>query len=149
MEDVLPEGAVLLDIDLVDKPRAISHVAGLLAALAGTAPETIEGALLAREALGSTGVGGGVALPHARLHSLRKTHAIFVRLVSPILYESIDSMPVDLLCAIVAPDEPNSDLLTAVSALARPLRDQLKKSVLRETRDVAQARKVLLSGEAP
>ncbi|MFN2425357.1 MAG: PTS sugar transporter subunit IIA [Candidatus Binatia bacterium] len=145
LEEVLPPGAVLLDLSLPDKAHALAHMAGLLAAAAGTSTETIEAALTAREALGSTGVGGAVALPHARLHVLRGTHAVFVRLASPIAFDSIDDKPVDLVCAVVAPDEPNAALLSAVSAVSRVLRDDAKKSALRATGDAAEARGILLA----
>ena len=145
LQEVLPPGSVLLDLGLPDKARAISHVAGLLAAASGVSPEVIEAALFAREALGSTGVGGGVGLPHARLHVLRGTHAVFVRLASPIPFDSIDSKPVDLVCAVVAPDEPNAALLTAVSAVSKVLRDAGKTAALRATRDAAEARGILLA----
>jgi PTS system nitrogen regulatory IIA component len=145
LDEVLPPGSVLLDLSLDDKARAISHVAGLLASAAHVSTETIEAALIGREALGSTGVGGGVALPHARLHVVRGTHAVFVRLSSPIGFESIDNQPVDLLCAVIAPDEPNAALLTAVSAVSRVLRDDAKKAALRATRDAGEARGILLA----
>ena len=144
LEEVLPPGSVLLDLSLSDKSRAISHVAGLLAEAAGTSAEVIEASLLAREALGSTGVGGGVGLPHARLHLLTRTHVVFVRLSAPINFESIDARPVDLLCGVVAPDEPNAELLTAVGAMARVLRDGAKTTRLRETRQAQEARQILV-----
>lgn len=144
LNEVLPPGSVLLDLSLPDKTRAISHVAGLLAAAAGTSTEIIEAALVAREALGSTGVGAGVALPHARLRTVRGSHAVFVRLASPIAFDSIDGKPVDLICAIIAPDKPNAALLTAVAAVSRVLRDAEKTAALRATRDAAEARSILL-----
>lgn len=147
LQEVLPPGAVLLDLGLPDKARAISHAARVLAAASGASPQVLEAALLAREALGSTGVGGGVGLPHARLHALHGTHAVFVRLASPIDFDSIDNNPVDLVCAVVAPDEPNAALLTAVSAISRVLRDAAKTAELRATQSSAVARDILLSSE--
>lgn len=148
LQEVLPPSSVLLDLGLSDKARAISHVAGLLAASAGLSAETIEDALVGREALGSTGVGGGVGLPHARLHVMRGTHAVFVRLASPIGFDSIDGNPVDLVCAIVAPDEPNAALLTAVAAVSRVLRDAGKTAALRTTQSAAVARDILLASDS-
>ncbi len=148
LQEVLPQGSVLLDLSLPDKSRAISHAARMLATASGTSTEVIEAALFAREALGSTGVGGGVALPHARLHVLRGTHAIFVRLASPIAFESIDSNPVDLVCAIVAPDEPNAALLSAVAAVSKVLRDAEKTAALRATQSAAVARDILLASNS-
>ena len=143
-EQVLTPDSVALDISLTDKSGTIAHVASLLASEAGVATELVEGALLAREALGSTGVGGGIALPHARLHLLYKTHAVFLRLLQPIGFEANDSRPVDLVCAIIAPDEPSGELLKAVSALSRVLRDSEKTAALRQSHDAEEARAILL-----
>jgi nitrogen PTS system EIIA component len=143
LEEVLPAGSVLLDLGITDKSHLLAGVAKLLAKSTGTAAATIESALLARENLGSTGVGGGVALPHARLHTLTETRCVFVRLASPIPFDAIDDKPVDLVCGLVAPDEPNAELLTALSAVSRVLRDTAKTAALRKTYDVAEARRIL------
>jgi len=147
LQEVLPPGAVLLDLSIPDKARALSHAARALATASGTPREIIEAALIAREALGSTGVGGGVGLPHARLHVLRRTHAVFVRLASPIPFDAIDNQPVDLLCAVIAPDEPSAALLTAVSAISRVLRNADKTAALRATQSAAVARDLLLTSD--
>lgn len=144
LNEVLSPGSVLLDLSLQNKARAISQVAALLGVSARIPAATIETALFAREALGSTGVGGGVGLPHARLHVLRSTHAVFLRLDTPIGFDSIDGKPVDLVCGIVARDEPNAELLTALGAISRVLRDATKTAALRETRDAEEARRILL-----
>jgi nitrogen PTS system EIIA component len=148
MNKVLPVDAVLLDVELVDKARAISEVAARLAESSSLTTEQIEGALLAREALGSTGVGDGVALPHARVHALSEPHAVFVRTSRPIVYESTDAKPVDLICAVVAPDEPSAALLTVVSAMAKRLRNQACKTLLRETKNADEARRALIGDVA-
>jgi nitrogen PTS system EIIA component len=144
LEQVLPPDSVSLDIPVTDKPRAIAHAATMLAFEAGMPREIVESALLAREALGSTGVGGGIALPHARLHHLEKTYAAFFRLLKPIGFESNDERPVDLVCAIIAPDQPSGELLTAVSQISRVLRDADKTAALRQSHDAEEARAILL-----
>ena len=144
LDQMLTPASVTLDIPLTDKPRAIAHAASLLASEAGMSTDEVEGALLAREALGSTGVGGGIALPHARLHRLAKTYAVFLRLLKPIGFESNDAKPVDLVCAIIAPDEPSGELLTALSKVSKVLRDAAKTAALRQSHDAAEARAILL-----
>lgn len=142
----LPPDAVHLDADLTSKALVIAHAADLLAAASGTSGEVIEHALLAREALGSTGVGSGVGLPHARLHDLTAPHAICIRLASPVAFDAIDGKPVDLICAVLAPDEPNAALLTTVSALSRTLRDAERVAELRGCASADDARGILLAG---
>ena len=143
-EQVLPPGSVRLGENLSSKAQAISRIAELLGAASGRAAEWIEAALLAREALGSTGVGSGVALPHARLHALSSTHAVLLRLSSPLDFGSIDAKPADLICGVIAPDEPNAELLTAVAAVSRVLRDAAKTQALRQAGDGEVARRILL-----
>lgn len=145
---VLPPDAVQLDVDATSKALVIAHAADLLAAASGVSGEAIEAALLAREALGSTGVGAGVGLPHARLHNLDAPHALFLRLATPIAFDAIDDKPVDLVCVVVAPDEPNAALLTTVSALSRTLRDAQQVADLRGCPSAEDARQVLLDGAA-
>lgn len=142
----LPPDSVQLDVELATKALVIAHAADLLAAASGASAEAIEAALLAREELGSTGVGQGVGLPHARLHVLHAPHAVFLRLAAPIGFDAIDGKPVDLVCAVIAPDEPNAALLTTVSALSRTLRDAARTAVLRGAATSEDARSVLLEG---
>jgi len=145
---VLPPDAVQLDVDATSKALVIAHAADLLAASSGVSGEAIEAALLAREALGSTGVGAGVGLPHARLHNLDAPHALCLRLASPIAFDAIDDKPVDLVCVVIAPDEPNAALLTTVSALSRTLRDAPQVAALRACPSAEDARQILLDGVA-
>lgn len=146
LESVLPPRCVLLDLGLADKAHVISGLAKLLAPSAGVPAGDIEQALVAREALGSTATGGGVALPHARLHSLRSTHGVFVRLSAPIEFDAPDGKPVDLVCGLIAPDEPTAELLGAVSAVARVLRDAGKTAELRRMLDAGEVRRILTGG---
>lgn len=146
MQEVLPAASVLLDVGPADKARAISLAAFHLSHAGQVPADAIETALLARESLGSTGVGGGVGLPHARLHTMRSTHAVFLRLARPIGFDAIDEKPVDLVCAVIAPDEPNAELLAAVSAISRVLRDADKTTQLRRTTSSSQAHELLMSG---
>lgn len=145
---VLPPDAVQLDVDASSKALVIAHAADLLAAASSVSGEAIEGALLAREALGSTGVGAGIGLPHARLHALQEAHAVCLRLATPVAFDSIDGKPVDVVCAVIAPDEPNAALLTAVSALSRVLKEAGQVAALRAATSAEAGRDILLAGAA-
>ncbi|WP_187428411.1 Nitrogen regulatory protein [Roseobacter fucihabitans] len=80
-------------------------------------------ALLAREALGPTGVGQGVALPHARLKGLDQVVGAFVLLDKPIDYDSVDRRPVDIAFALFAPEDAGVEHLKALAMVSRTLRD--------------------------
>jgi nitrogen PTS system EIIA component len=144
-EQALGTDCVMLDLPVADKAEALSRAAALLAQTAGTTAAKVERALLERESLGSTGVGAGVGIPHARMHGLARTCAVFLRLSEPIEFEAIDGKPVDLVCALIAPDEPSSEMLLAVSAVARSFRDPDCPNALRKATDAAAARRVLVA----
>lgn len=146
--EVLPPTSVALDLVISSKSAAIAQAAKMLEAVAGASAAAIEAALLAREAIGSTGVGAGIALPHARMHQLTHSHTVFLRLAAPIPFESMDGRTIDLLCAVIAPDEPNSAMLEVVGAMAGVLRNADKAAALRSADDPNEARALLISQES-
>jgi nitrogen PTS system EIIA component len=87
------------------------------------AAEQISGEILKREALGSTGTGGGVAIPHARTQGLHRSFGILARLNKPIDFEAIDGRPVDLVFLLLLPANPAGEQLNALASVARKLRD--------------------------
>lgn len=99
-------------------------VYGLSAAMA------IDG-LQERESLGPTGVGHGIALPHARLEGLDSIVGIFVRLEKPMDFDSIDRQPVDLIFTLFAPKDSGVDHLKALALISRTMRDQAVCAKLR------------------
>ncbi len=98
------------------------------------AAETVE-ALLDREALGPTGVGHGVALPHARINGLESVVGAFVMLEKPIDFGSVDRQPVDIAFALFAPEEAGVEHLKALALVSRTLRDSALCSKLRANLD--------------
>ncbi len=144
LESVLGAGSVVLDVPLAGKAEALAQASRMLAEVSGVPAAAIEAALSAREALGSTAVGSGIALPHARLHVLRSTHAVLLRLRPPIGFEASDGEPVSLMCAVIAPDNPRGDLLVAVSAFAKAFRDPARAEALRQAETPAALRDLLL-----
>ena len=86
--------------------------------------QMVRGEILKREQLGCTGIGGGIAIPHARLQNLKKPFGSLVRLRKPIGYDAIDSDLVDIVFLLASPDESGGEQLNALAAVARKLRDQ-------------------------
>jgi PTS system nitrogen regulatory IIA component len=84
----------------------------------------IYAALNARESLGSTGLGGGFALPHARIDRLDRMFGLFARMSSPIPYDAIDDEPVDLVFLLLIPAEAGGEHLAALAAISRQLRER-------------------------
>ncbi|MCB1725464.1 MAG: PTS IIA-like nitrogen regulatory protein PtsN [Chromatiaceae bacterium] len=134
---MLPEGILALhSISIADpassKKRVLEHAARLLAqADTELDAEPVFERLLERERLGSTGLAGGVALPHARVPGLTGSHGAFLRLAEPVEFDALDGQPVDLVFALLVPEEATDEHLQLLSALARmfnetELRDRLR-----------------------
>ncbi len=92
----------------------------------------IVSAAVKRERLGSTGIGNGVAIPHARLEGLKHVHAVFARLETPLEYESIDEQPVDLVVLLLAPLHANNEHLKALAQVSRLMRKEDVRQQLRQ-----------------
>ena len=125
------------------KKQAIQELAVRAAAVTGLPEREIFDTLLQRERLGSTGVGHGVAIPHAKLSNLDRMIGIFARLDRPLDFEAIDDQPVDLIFMLLAPDGAGADHLKALARVARLLRDPAVAAKLRACRDSAALYSVL------
>jgi PTS system nitrogen regulatory IIA component len=123
---------VLVGLKVADKPQLIREVARRLADRSGLPVAVVDSLLNAREELGSTGVGRGVALPHARVPGAKQPCAIFARLAKPVDFLAVDGRPVDLVCAIIAPDQPRTEALSALAAVSRVLRDPVVVDAIRK-----------------
>jgi len=95
-----------------------------MASAYGLDPLAVAEALTLREKLGSTGFGGGVAIPHGRLPGLDRVAALFVRLAEPLDFDAVDSLPVDLVFAMISPADASTEHLKALARVSRQLRDQ-------------------------
>ncbi|ESQ80769.1 PTS sugar transporter subunit IIA [Asticcacaulis sp. YBE204] len=132
LTDVLERNGVAGPVSANSKRHALQTVAELAERGLGIDSDIIFQGLLDREKLSSTGVGLGVAVPHATLKGLTRMHGVFVRLDTPIDFESIDDVPVDLIFALFAPEDAGSEHLRALAKVSRvlrqkPLRDALRK----------------------
>jgi PTS system nitrogen regulatory IIA component len=142
-ELIAPNG-VIADMRASSKKQALLEVAQRAAQITGLHERTIFDALLERERLGSTGLGGGFAIPHCKLDGLERIHGVFARLATPIDFEAIDARPVDLVFMLAAPKDAGADHLTALSRVSRVLRDRALVEKLRAT-DRADALYALLA----
>lgn len=146
--------ATLLDLRAISprvggssKRQVLSVIADIAARSFGLPAEQVLDALLEREAAGSTGVGHGVAVPHARLEGLDRMRAVFVRLEQPVPFEAVDDQPVDLMFALFAPKGASSEHLRALARVSRLLRQPEIREQLRQAR-TAEAMHLLLVQEA-
>jgi PTS system nitrogen regulatory IIA component len=105
-------------------------------------------ALMDREALGPTGVGRGVAIPHARFPGVERVIGMFTRLEKPVDFESIDRQPVDLVFALFAPESAGAEHLKALARVSRTLRSEAVCAKLRSTFDPSAIYAILTDGKA-
>lgn len=129
------------------KRQALSLIADVAARVLGVDAEAVYEGLLEREAAGSTGVGEGVAIPHARIDGIDRVRAVVVRLDTPVAFDALDDKPVDLLVALFAPRDASAQHLRALARVARLLRQPETRTALRQARS-ADAIHVLLTQEA-
>ncbi len=128
--DLLPVANVALDVDATSKPRLFETVAALFEQDTGLPRPTIVASLAAREKLGSTGLGQGIAIPHGRLKGLPEARAAFVRLATPIAFDAPDGRPVSQVFVLLVPEHATDRHLQILSELAqmfseRAFRDRL------------------------
>jgi nitrogen PTS system EIIA component len=130
--------AVLASVKASGKKALLAELAARAASMLKLDERRLFDRLLERERLGSTGIGGGIAIPHGRMSSLGEPRGLFARLAHPIDFDSIDERPVDIVFLLVAPEGAGADHLKALARIARLLRDQDVAKKLRASRD-AQA----------
>jgi len=125
---LLPNG-VLIDVRVSDKARLLEQLTARAAGAAGLDAGEVAGGVAKREDLGSTGVGDGVALPHARLRLLRAPLGVLARLSHPIDFDAIDGKPVDIVFLLLLPEAEDPGKGKALACVARALRqpDILRK----------------------
>ena len=115
------------------KTQLLQELVRRSAKIVGLEVQAILDPIMAREALGSTGIGEGVAVPHARIAGLDHFFALFARLERPINFDAVDAQPVDLVFFLLIPAKAHEEHLTALACIARRLRNQKAANQLRAT----------------
>ncbi len=143
LSSILLPGAVKVVGHLSSKKRLFQDLGDVAAGVYGLNAETAVDAMLERESLGPTGVGKGIALPHARMESLDEVIGIFLRTEKPLDFDAVDRQPVDLVFALLAPAESVVDHLKALALVSRTLRDPGVCAKLRANGDPATLHAIL------
>jgi PTS system nitrogen regulatory IIA component len=139
--ELLEPGCIAPRVAVTDKRQALSVIAEMAARSFGLKAPTVFDTLLDRESQGPTGLGYGVAIPHAQIAGLDRMRGLFVRLERPIDFGAVDDQPVDLLFALLAPKEQGSEHLRALARVARVFRKAYVREQLRSAKssDAIQA----------
>lgn len=146
LSDILTADAVEADLVVSNKKALFQLIGAAAARRTGLDQKAILACLNAREKLGSTGFGGGAAIPHGKLEGLPRVVGHFARLSTPIDFGAVDGMPVDLVFLLLSPPDAGADHLKALAAVSRVFRDRALLAKLRGARS-KDALYALLAGE--
>lgn len=137
LTNLLSADQVLLNLDASSKKRVFEQAGILFEGRLGLARSIIFDSLFAREKLGSTGLGQGVAIPHGRIKGLKQAVGAFMRLATPVPFDSPDGRPVDLLFVLLVPEQATEQHLQILSELAQRFSDRAFREKLQTASDPA------------
>lgn len=131
------------------KKRLFQKISDQAGDVYGLDSTVIFSALSTRETLGTTGVGRGVAIPHARLETLDRIVGLFTRLEKPLEYDAMDHQPVDLIFTLLAPQKEGAEHLKALALVSRTLRNERVCAKLRSNRNEQTIYSILIESNEP
>ena len=131
ISDILKLDAIIADLKAKDKSEAIKELAQAVSPVAGAEPEDVAAVLLEREHLGSTGIGGGIAIPHGKLETVKSIAVGFGRSVKGIEFNSLDKRPVHLFFLLLTPEHSTGGHLKVLAHISKLLKmNQFKERLL-------------------
>ena len=137
LNQIMDNDAIVLNVTATSKKQALKQVAGILATKSGLNERDIFDALVEREKLGSTALGGGVAIPHGKSERAQSIHCVVVRLAEAIEFEAADDEPVDIIVSILAPEQASTDHLKILAKISKVLRDKANTEAIRTAETAA------------
>ncbi|GLS86170.1 PTS lactose transporter subunit IIC [Cypionkella aquatica] len=149
LSKLLIPGAVRVLGQLTSKKRLFQELGEVTFQAYGLSSAIVVDGLQERESLGPTGVGNGIALPHARLEEIDKIFGVFIRLEKSLDYESVDRQPVDLVFGLFAPKDSGVEHLKALAQVSRTMRDPGICAKLRANSDPAKLYAILTESRTP
>ena len=147
--ELLSPGAIAPRVSVADKRQALGLVAEIAARAYGVKVPKVRAALMVREGLSSTGIGYGVAIPHAQIPGLSHLRGVFLRLNPAIDFGSVDEEPVDLIFALLSPPGAGPESLRTMARVARALRVPSLRQQLRQAGSADAIQALLVRDERP
>lgn len=148
LSDLLAPDAVFATLSVPNKKALFQQLAAIAGKQVGIDVKLVIERLSERERLGSTGFGGGVAIPHGKIDGLEKVVGLFARLAQPIDFNAIDDLPVDLVFLLLSPPDAGVDHLKALARVSRRLRDKAFVAKLRGAASPDALYALFATGEA-
>ncbi len=143
LANILPLEQVLVNVEVTSKKRAFEEVGLLFEASHGLNRSTITDSLFARERLGSTGLGHGVAIPHGRIKGLKEPMAALFQLAQPVPFDAPDEQPVVLLICLLVPEAATQKHLEILSEIAEILSDAELREAIKHAADATQLHRLI------
>ena len=143
LSDILSQNTIVMSLKASTKRQLIEEMSAKLARHEGLDAFVVADAMLERENLGSTGFGGGFAVPHARLNGAKRVKAYFAKLASPIDFDAVDGQKVDLFFMLISPENSGADHLEALATLSKVMRNKTLCTKLRKANTKDEIYKVL------
>ena len=120
--DLLVRGAMSTQISVAGKKQLFQKLAEIASNAYGVDADQVFDRLIERERIGSTGFGGGIAIPHAKIDGLDKVHGIVIRLDPPLSFDAVDDVPVDVIFSLLSPTDSGAEHLKTLARVSRYLR---------------------------
>src|SRR5450759_3313539 len=138
ISDLLSPTDVMFDVRAPNKRLLLQELAAKAASSLGLGVDQVAPHLLKREELGPTGIGGGVAIPHARLPDLQRPYGLLAKLSSPIEFDAIDGQAVDIVFVLLLPAAAENGQFGALALVARALRPSENLARLRGAKNTSE-----------
>lgn len=148
LDRLIGVGSVIPNLRASSKKQLLQELANRVAEAEGLDTRSVFDALMERERLGPTGMGRGVAIPHARMAEVKEIRGFFARLERGVDYDAPDGVPVDLAFLLLAPEDAGADHLRALAKVSRLLRDEARCAKLRSTTDASALYAILVEDMA-
>ena len=148
ISSLLATERIFTDVDISSKKRLLEFVAEQTAEQKSLPKKIIFNKLLERERLGSTGLGHGFAVPHARLDIIEEAHAFFLKLREPVNYDAMDQQPVDLIFVLFIPQESTDEHLQILAQLAKIFSQQHVPDKIRQCHSADEILKIIAQTES-
>ncbi len=145
ISEIIKKDDVLLSVEASCTKQAFCDLSEHICEKHGLPQRAMFDALIMREKLGSTCVGEGVSIPHARVKNIPQMIGVFARLNQPINMDALDERPIDLMLMLIAPEDDQSEHMKALARISRILRDEGNRRVLREAESRDEMYSVLIS----